>query len=121
MKFKLINVKTNTHDAKVGSCEYCFSIQTIHEPVYIVEIDGMEKHIDGYDWEWGHYSEIIINNVIKFAEYLSEHEFEADDEDMTPERLFNQILQEYNWYGEAVEYEVKEMTELKQEERRGGM
>ena len=51
MKFKLIDVETNTHDAEVGS--------------------------------------------------------EADDEDMTLEQLFNQILQEYNWYGEAVKYEVK--------------
>ena len=84
MKFKLINVKTNTHDAEVGSCECCFSIQTIHEPVYIVEIDGVKKCINGYDWALGHYSEIIIDNVIKFAEYLSEHEFEADDEEMTP-------------------------------------
>ena len=107
MKFKLINVKTNTHDAEVGSCECCFSIQTIHEPVYIVEIDGVKKCIDGYDWALGHYSEIIIDNVIKFAEYLSEHEFEADDEEMTPEQLFNRILQEYRWCGEAVKYEVK--------------
>lgn len=89
-----------------GSCECCFSIQLIHEPVYVVEIDGVEKHIDGYDWNYGHYLETILDNVIEFAVYLSEHEF-ATDEDITPEQLFNRILCNYSLYNEAKEYEVQ--------------
>lgn len=106
MKFKLIDVKTNTHDELVGSCEICFTIQLIHEPVYVVEIDGVERHIDGYYWDWGHYSETILDNVVEFAAYLSEHEF-ATDEDITPEQLFIHILYNYSWYKEAKEYEVQ--------------
>ena len=73
MKFKLIDVETNRHDAQVGSCDFCMSVKTIDEPVYVIEIDGVEKRINGYSWSWGHYEEYTVHNVIEFAAYLAEH------------------------------------------------
>ncbi|MGQ7336349.1 hypothetical protein ACTGYP_00225 [Streptococcus suis] len=107
MKMKLIDVETNAHEAQVGSCEYCFSIRTIHEPVYIVEIDGTTYRVQGYSWMWGHYDEYVLENVIQFAEYLSTHEFKSE-EDLEPEQLFYCILRDYCEYGGAEEYELKQ-------------
>ena len=71
MKLKLKAVELNTHETTTGSCELCMSIETINEPVFIFEDEkGNEHRVGAYNWAWGHYDEIIVDNVIDFADYV---------------------------------------------------
>lgn len=106
MKIKLIDVETNTHETQVGSCELCFEIAEVDEPVYVVEIDGETYRVAGYEWDWGHYSDIVIHNIVEFADYLSSHEFIPLD-GQSPEEMFYGVLVDYHYYRSANDYEVK--------------
>lgn len=80
MKLKLIDVITDVHEVETGTCELCFSTTTASDPVYVFEKqDTKEKfEVEGYDWDWGDYSEVLVDNIIDFAEYVSACEFTSD-------------------------------------------
>lgn len=85
-------LKQTPHTAEFGTCELCFSIGTVDDPVFIFEMaDGSKVEIDGYYWSWGDYEEIYIDNVISFAAYISTQEFPEDTD-------FN-----YSWLHETVD------------------
>lgn len=79
MKLKLKDVELNTHKATTGSCELCMSIETVNEPVFVFEDEkGKEHKVDAYNWAWGHYDEIMVGNIIDFADYVRNQEFPKD-------------------------------------------
>lgn len=81
MKLKLVNVEMNTHEAETGSCELCMSIETVNEPVFIFRKENGEiVRIEAFSWSWGHYDEELVENVVDFAAYVSEKDFEEDQE-----------------------------------------
>ncbi|EHH1613244.1 TPA: hypothetical protein I0H29_RS11735 [Enterococcus faecalis] len=81
MKLKLINVETNPHEEETGSCELCMSIEMVNEPVFIFEKENGEiVRIEAFLWDWGHYDEELVENVVDFAAYISEQEFDEDQQ-----------------------------------------
>lgn len=79
MKLKLKDVELNTHETTTGSCELCMSIETVNEPVFVFEDEkGNEHKVDAYNWAWGHYDEIMVGNIIDFADYVRNQEFPKD-------------------------------------------
>lgn len=85
MKIKLIDVETTEdNDVTFGTCEMCMSYgHTTYEPVYIFQLGDDEDNlvkVDGYWWSWGDYSELMVDNVIAFADYISQQEFPDDTE-----------------------------------------
>lgn len=80
MKVKLIDVESNHREAKFGTCELCFSYGTVDEPVYHFEKEtGEQFTIDGYWWSWGDYGELLVDNVIRFAEYIGNQDYSEDE------------------------------------------
>ena len=80
IKLKLIDVKLDIDtDATFGTCELCMSYgHTVEQPTYIFEdVATKETHIiDGYWWSWGDYDDITVDNVIAFAYWISQQDFE---------------------------------------------
>lgn len=64
------------------------------DPIFVFS-DELGKHfeVEGYDWNWGDYDEVEIDNVIDFAAFIGNREY-------TNEQIFN-----FNWLThEADEY-----------------
>lgn len=80
IKLKLIDVKLDIDtDATFGTCELCMSYgHTVEQPTYIFEdVATSDIHIiDGYWWSWGDYDDITVDNVIDFADWISQQDFE---------------------------------------------
>ncbi|ACP41694.1 hypothetical protein [Lactococcus phage P087] len=80
IKLKLIDVKLDIDtDATFGTCELCMSYgHTVEQPTYIFEdVATKETHIiDGYWWSWGDYDDITVDNVIAFADWISQQDFD---------------------------------------------
>lgn len=80
IKLKLIDVKLDLDtDASFGTCELCMSYgHTVEQPTYYFEdVATKETHIiDGYWWSWGDYDDITVDNVIAFADWISQQDFE---------------------------------------------
>ncbi len=76
MKVKLIDVENFPEYTEVGSCELCMSTQWVEQPVFIFEKeDGTRVEVDGYDWQWGHYDQVYIDNVVDFAAFVAKKDF----------------------------------------------
>lgn len=101
MKVKLIDVVSNHREAEFGTCELCFSFGTVDEPVYHFEKETGEKFsIDAYWWSWGDYYEILVDNAIRFAEFISKQDYSEDTEF------------EYSWLSSQVyAYEAEQRAE----------
>lgn len=112
IKLKLIDVKLDINtDARFGTCELCMSYgHTVEQPTYIFEdVATKQTHvIDGYWWSWGDYDDITVDNVIAFAEWISQQDFE---DSKWEEELFS-----YNWLQEVVEeYDKVQQAKRKDE------
>ena len=72
MKLKLKDARLNTHYTTIGFCdELCMDIELVNEPVYIFEDEeGYGYGVGAYSWEWDHYDEIMVDNVVDFADYV---------------------------------------------------
>lgn len=81
MKLKLVDVETNPHEEEVGTCEFCMSVEMVNEPVFVFEKDNGELvRIEAFYWSWGFYDEVRIENVLGFAAYVNEQEFDEEQE-----------------------------------------
>ena len=80
IKLKLIDVQLDIDtDTTFGTCELCMSYRhTVEQPTYIFEdVATKETHvIDGYWRSWGDYDDITVDNVIAFADWISQQDFE---------------------------------------------
>lgn len=80
IKLKLIDVKLDIDtNATFGTCELCMSYgHTVEQPTYIFEdVATKETYIvDGYWWSWGDYDSVTVDNVIDFADWISQQDFE---------------------------------------------
>lgn len=122
MKLKLIDIKTDTREEMVGSCDFCMGLSTISEPVFVFEKeDGEQVHIDAYDWDWGHYDEpyelsVATDNVIEFADWVSKIDFK-DDLDLNFHFVDHLITDYYykdeDWNQEKSDYEKDSEVEVK--------
>ena len=63
-----------------GTCDICMSTGTADNPVYTFEFTDTDtgekdtREIDGYEWDWGDYSVVLIDNVIRFGDWLEDNE-----------------------------------------------
>lgn len=95
MKVKLIDVETDSRDVEVGTCELCLGTIWVDEPVYIYEVDGKTYPIDMYHWSWGDYYETGVSNVVDYAAWLKEREFEQVSPENMEDFLF-ELVDQYN-------------------------
>lgn len=75
MELKLIDVVGEQHEVEFGTCELCMSTGMVDEPTFVFEIDGKRIEIDGYQWDWGDYHELCVDNVVQFSAWLSTQDF----------------------------------------------
>ena len=82
MKVKLVDVKENPSEERVGTCELCFSTMDCDNPVYVFQLGDskQEIRINGYWWDYDYYDEVMIPNIINFADWLDHQEFPDDTE-----------------------------------------
>ena len=102
IKIKLIDVKLDIDtDATFGTCELCMSYgHTVEQPTYYFEdvATGDIHVIDGYWWSWGDYDEITVDNVINFADWISQQDFEEweDSSEIFSYYWLQEVVYEYN-------------------------
>ena len=111
IKLKLIDVKLDIDtDATFGTCELCMSYgHTVEQPTYYFEdvATGNIHIINGYWWSWGDYDDITVDNVIDFADWISQQDFE---DSKWEEEIFT-----YNWLQEIV-YEYDKVQQAKRKD-----
>lgn len=112
MKIKLIDVITNREKITTGTCEVCMSTGFKNFPKFLFEVDGQEILVkmysltdDGYedDEEYldenhkliKYYSDVKINNVVEFADWLNHLEFRDLKENETIEKFLYRLTQRY--------------------------
>ena len=97
MKLKLIDYQEDFKIETMGTCEMCFGTMGCSNPVFTFQKENKEKvEVDGYYWDWGDYSSVeTIANVIDFAEYICDIDFEEDENTFTFGWLDN-LVSEYN-------------------------
>ena len=97
MKLKLIDYQENFKVETIGTCEICFGTMGCNNPVFTFQKESKEKvEVNGYYWDWGDYSSVeSIANVIDFAEYVSNTDFQEDENTFTFGWLDN-LVSEYN-------------------------
>lgn len=105
VKINLVDVQLDEEfDATFGTCELCMSYgHYVSQPTYVFKrLDTNEEvRVEGYYWDWGDYDEITIDNVIDFASWISNQEFEDED-----------YLFSYGWLHSLV-YDYYEFQESK--------
>ena len=97
MKIKLIDYQEDFKVETIGTCEMCFGTMGCSNPVFTFQKENKEKvEVNGYYWDWGDYSSVeTIANVIDFAEYICDIDFNEDENTFTFGWLDN-LVSEYN-------------------------
>ena len=97
MKIKLIDYQEDFKIETTGTCEMCFGTMGCSNPVFTFQKENKEKvEVNGYYWDLGYYSSVeTIANVIEFAEYVCDIDFQEDENTFTFGWLDN-LVSEYN-------------------------
>ena len=97
MKIKLIDYQEDFKIETTGTCEMCFGTMGCSNPVFTFQKENKEKvEVNGYYWDWGDYSSVeTIANVIDFAEYICDIDFQEDENTFTFGWIDN-LVSEYN-------------------------
>ena len=97
MKIKLIDYQEDFKIETTGTCEMCFGTMGCSNPVFTFQKENKEKvEVNGYYWDWGDYSSVeTIDNVIDFADYICDIDFQEDENTFTFGWLDN-LVSEYN-------------------------
>ena len=97
MKIKLIDYQEDFKVETIGTCEMCFGTMGCSNPVFTFQKENKEKvEVNGYYWDWGDYSSVeTIANVIDFAEYICDIDFQENENTFTFAWIDN-LVSEYN-------------------------
>lgn len=104
MKLKLIDYREEFSIEQIGTCELCFGTIGCNNPAFTFQKEnGEEIKVNGYYWDWGDYSSVeTIANIIDFADYISDIDFQEDENTFTFGWLDN-LVSEYNSAKEQAE------------------
>ena len=104
MELKLIDYRKEFSIEQTGTCELCFGTIGCNNPVFTFQKEnGEEIKVNGYYWDWGDYSSVeTIANIIDFADYISDIDFQEDENTFTFGWLDN-LVSEYNSAKEQAE------------------
>lgn len=92
MKYKLIDIETETEEVEFGTCELCMRIGDLTTAHYVFEdANGIRITVEGGEWDWGGYSHYTYRdiNVIDFAAHISTLDIEEIDRELC------NIIQDY--------------------------
>lgn len=80
MKYKMIDyIKNEATEVETGTCEFCFGTGVQNNDVLLLEDEsGKKVQLRMNDWDWGDLTNLYIENLIEFAAWLSEQEFEKE-------------------------------------------
>ena len=115
MKIKLIDVETDEEEVEFGTCELCFSTGTVSNPVFVFKTEsGKSFKVNGYEWSWGDYSEVCIDNVVNFSAWLERFNFKNDLAAFDENWLWQcSLAYEYHKSSNAAEYLEQYLEESK--------
>lgn len=104
VKINLVDVQLDEEfGATFGTCELCMSYGNyVAQPTYIFKrLDTNEEvRVEGYEWDWGDYDEITIDNIIEFANWISSQEF-VDDDDLFSYGWLHDLVYDYYEFQES--------------------
>ena len=92
MKYKLIDIETETEKVGFGTCELCMGIGDLTSNHYVFEDEnGVRITVEGGEWVLGEYCYYTYCdiNIVDFAAYISTLDIEDID------REFVYIIQTY--------------------------
>lgn len=100
MRYKLIDVVGKVdEDVTFGTCELCWSVGDLYYNEFIVEdVCGKQYvFVDGF-WSWGDWiteTYTYIQNVVQFAEWLSEQDLPPNLDEDTFWSVVNEYIEKY--------------------------
>lgn len=88
-RVRLLAYREDTeYDVTFGTCEICMSTGNAENPVYTFELTDTEtgekevRDVDGYDWNWGDYDAVYVDNVVTFGDWLENNQITVTSLDM---------------------------------------
>lgn len=108
MKIEILDYRSwEEKEVEFGTCEMCMSTgSAMFEQVLAQQDDGTPYWVDLYAWDYGHLLQIHIDNIARFAAWLSE-------QDLDPAK-YGHELSYYDMEILAHEYDAAEREEASQ-------
>lgn len=108
MKIEILDYRGwEEKEVEFGTCEMCMSTgSAMFEQVLVRHDDGDTYWVDLYAWDYGHLSQIHIDNVPRFAAWLSEQDLDPAE--------YGHKLSYYDMVDLADEYDEAEREEASQ-------
>lgn len=78
MKIEILDYRSWVDDeVEFGTCEMCMSTGSVKfEQLLVQQDDGDPYWVDLYEWDYGDLFEIYIDNIPRFAAWLSEQDLD---------------------------------------------
>lgn len=108
MKIEILDYQSwEDNEVEFGTCELCMSTgSAMFEQVLVQQDDGTPYWVDLYAWDYGHLSQIHIDNIARFAAWLSEQDLDPAE--------YGHKLSYYDMEDLADEYDAAEREEASQ-------
>lgn len=108
MKIEILDYQSwEEEEVEFGTCEMCMSTgSAMFEQVLVQHDDGDTYWVDLYAWDYGHLSQIHIDNIARFAAWLSEQDLDPAE--------YGHKLSYYDMEDLADEYDAAEREEASQ-------
>lgn len=108
MKIEILDYQSwEDNEVEFGTCEMCMSTgSAMFEQVLVQQDDGTPYWVDLYAWDYGHLSQIHIDNIARFAAWLSEQSLDPAE--------YGHKLSYYDMEDLADEYDAAEREEASQ-------
>lgn len=108
MKIEILDYRSwEDEEVEFGTCELCMSTgSAMFEQVLVQQDDGTPYWVDLYAWDYGDLSQIHIDNLPRFAAWLSEQDLDPAE--------YGHKLSYYDMVDLADEYDEAEREEASQ-------
>ena len=78
-RVRLLDYNEYSKATTFGTCELCMGTGIANNPTFTFEFTDTEtgekevRDINGYEWDWGDYNTVYIDNVIAFGDWLEDN------------------------------------------------
>lgn len=78
-RVRLLDYNEYSQETTFGTCEVCMRTGTAENPTFTFEFTDMRteertvKNVEGYEWDWGDYFTVDIDNVALFGDWLEDN------------------------------------------------
>ena len=108
MKIEILDYQSwEDNEVEFGTCEMCMSTgSAMFEQVLVTQDDGTPYWVNLYAWDYGDLSQIHIDNIARFAAWLSEQSLDPAE--------YGHKLSYYDMVDLVDEYDAAEREEASQ-------